>query len=193
MALVICSPAGSVSPTVIALCAGLVPPLVNVKASVVLLPSEMEAAPKFLVTKGGPAMTVTQLGAITLLTTAIPLILPAELVNAAGFPAQLAFIWPTALVICTSMLHVACPLGIVAPVTTMLDPPLVAAVTVAALAQVDEPKTPAEAIRSPAGNESVKLIPLRAGLVPEFVRVNRNIVVEPSTNVDGVKVLVKFS
>ena len=52
------SPAGNVSPTVIALCAGLVPLLVSVKMRLVLPPSVMLAAPKVLATVGLVLVTV---------------------------------------------------------------------------------------------------------------------------------------
>ena len=53
-------PAGRVSPTVMAVCAGLVPELVSVKTKVVVAPSVMAAAPKVLATVGPVVLTVKQ-------------------------------------------------------------------------------------------------------------------------------------
>ena len=56
-------PAGRVSPTVMADCAGLVPALVRVKTRVVVAPSAMLAAPKVLATVGLVLVTVRQASA----------------------------------------------------------------------------------------------------------------------------------
>ena len=79
----------------------------------------------------------------------------------------------------------------VALAMTTVPLPFVAVVTVAALVQVDVPSTPPLATLMPVGSVSVKPMPLCAGFVPVLVRVNRNVVVEPSIRVVGVNTLVR--
>jgi hypothetical protein len=146
---------------------------------------------KFLAMVGVAVVTVTQLATspVTLIF-AVPPILAALLVNAAGLDAQLAFTCPEVFLTCTSITQDACADGIVAPVTVMVPLPLAAVVTPAALVHVDDPSTPPAATLMPVGKVSVKPIPLCAGLEPVLVIVKRSVVVPPSIKVPGVNTLV---
>jgi hypothetical protein len=97
VALLIESPVGSVSPTLIPDCAGFVPVFVSVKTSVVVAPSAMEAAPKVLATLGFTRFTTRHWSLEAFVATTV-VTLADRFVNAAGFPAQLAFVWPVAFV-----------------------------------------------------------------------------------------------
>ncbi len=85
----ICSPVGSVSPTVMADWAGLVPLLVSVKTSVVVAASLIEAAPKVLATVALARFTTRHWSAEPLVMPVVVTFAP-RLVNAAGLPTQLA-------------------------------------------------------------------------------------------------------
>jgi hypothetical protein len=86
---------GSVSPSVIAGCAGLVPWFVSVKTSVVAAPSANEPAPKVLATVGFTRFT-TRHWSVPPGVALVAVTLAARLVKAAA--GQLAFTWPAWLV-----------------------------------------------------------------------------------------------
>jgi hypothetical protein len=168
---------GSVSPRTIPDCAGFVPLLVSVKTSVVLAPSLIGLAPKVLATVGAPAVTTRQLLPTPLVTLAVPLMLAAPFVNAAGLAAQFAFVCAARFVtpvtvtvqlavsasICTA--ENAIESG--APCVTTLDPEHPAPnVTVGA----------AEVNRRLAGSASVNAIPVCSGFDPVFVSVKMSVV-----------------
>ena len=82
-------PVGSVSPTVIADCAGLVPLLASVKTRLVAAPSAMVPAPKVFATLGFTRLTTRHWSLEPLLMPVV--VTPAaRFVKAAGLPAQLA-------------------------------------------------------------------------------------------------------
>ena len=87
----IARPVGSVSPSVIAGCAGLVPLLVSVKTRVVAAPSAMVPAPKVLAAAGLARFT-TRHCALEVLAALVVVTLAGAFVNAAGLPAQLALV-----------------------------------------------------------------------------------------------------
>ena len=65
------SDVGSVSPSAMPDCAGLVPVFVSVKTSVVAAPSLIAAAPKVLATVGGTAFTTRQTSAMPVVATRV--------------------------------------------------------------------------------------------------------------------------
>jgi hypothetical protein len=84
--------AGRLSVNAIPDCAGFVPVFVSVKTSVVDPVSAIEAAPNAFVSVGCAAFTTRQLAATALVTLVTPPMLPAALVNAAGFVAHDALV-----------------------------------------------------------------------------------------------------
>ena len=89
-----CKPAGSVSPTVMADWAGLVPVLVSVKIKVVAAPSAMVAAPKVLATLG-LVLVMLRHWLVAVLVALVVVTLAAKLVWAACGQVP---VWPAVLV-----------------------------------------------------------------------------------------------
>jgi hypothetical protein len=182
VALLIASPVGSVSPTLIPDCAGFEPLLARVKTSVVVAPSAMEAAPKVFATLGAMAFTTRHWSLEAFVATPV-VTLAARFVNAAGLPTQLAFVCPAAFVTpATVTVQLTVPELIARPVSpeSTRVPPVYTAV--AGPEQPAEYATAGVALFSsnPAGSVSPTLIPDCAGFEPLLVSVKTSVVVAPS-------------
>ena len=151
--------------------------LVSVKTSVVVAPSLIGLAPKVLATVGVPAVTTRQLLPTPLVRLAVPLMLAAAFVNAAGVAAQLAFVCAARFVTpVTVIVHEAVSAFIVtaenaiesgAPCVTTLEPAHPAPNVTVGVADVN--------LRL-AGSASVNAIPDCAGFVPVLVSVKMSVV-----------------
>jgi hypothetical protein len=182
----IARPVGSVSPSVIADCAGLVPLLASVKTSVVAAPSAMVPAPKVFAAVGLARFT-TKHCAVEVLVALVVVTLAAALVKAAGLPAQLAFTCVAWFVTPeTVTVQLAVPAVIAMPVRP--ESTRVPAVYVAAAG----PEQPAEYVTegaaelsaSPVGSVSPSAMPDCAGFDPWFVSVKTS-VVAPASLIDA--------
>ena len=119
MALFKSKSAGKVSPIVIGDCAGLLPPLVSVKISVVVAPSLIVAAPKVLATLArttdtqAPALGVTPLVALGVIAEVmLVVVLMLLLVLAFGARVQAPMVGATAVVMGTIIVHAVAGLTI---------------------------------------------------------------------------------
>jgi hypothetical protein len=181
VALLIASPEGSVSPTLIPDCAGFEPLFASVKTSVVAAPSLIGLAPNVLATVGAPAVTTRQLFATPLVRLAVLLMFAAPFVNAAGFAAQLALACAARLVTpFTVIVQLAVPAIIDTPVNAIES----GAPTVIGLAPSTHP-APGVTVGAAVnlrleGRLSVNAIPACAGFVPVFASVKMSVVEAPS-------------
>jgi hypothetical protein len=192
VALLIARPGGSVSPSTMPDCAGLVPVLVSVKTSVVAPPSATVPAPKVLAALGLMRFTTTH-WSVEVLFAPVVVTFAARLVKAAA--GQLAFTCPAWLVTPeTVTVQLAVPLVIAMPVRP--ESTRVPAVYVAGVG----PEQPAEyatagvaeLIARPAGSVSPSTMPDCAGLEPWFASVKTRLVVAPSLNDAAPKVFATF-
>jgi hypothetical protein len=117
VALLIESPVGSVSPTLIPDCAGFEPLLVRVKMSVVVAPSAIVPAPNVLATLGFTRFT-TRHWSLEMFVALTVVTLADRFVNAAGLPAHDAFVCVAAFVSpATVTVHEAVVAAIAIPVS----------------------------------------------------------------------------
>jgi hypothetical protein len=183
---------GRLSVNAIPDCAGNGAPLLSVKTSVVDPPSAMDAAPKAFARFG--VVTIRQLLPTPFVRLAVPLMLPAPLVNAAGFAAQLVLVCAGRFVTpLTVIVHEAVPALIVTdesaiesgvPCVTALEPAHPAPKVTVGVAEVN--------LRLD-GRLSVNAIPDCAGFVPVFVSVKTIGVVPPSPIAPAVNALVSVA
>jgi hypothetical protein len=174
-------PLGKVSLKLIPLCAGFVPVLVSVNRSTVLPPSTKVPGVNVLVSTGGTVLTTRQRLATPLVTFATPEMLELLLVNAAGLALQ-------SLLTCAVRLVTELIVMVQDAVDALIDTPLRLMVSGDPCTTLLEPAQPAPNATvgvalvnlSDAGSESVKAMPLCAGLVPELVNVKTRSVLAPS-------------